>query len=186
MKEGLRSGETFERAFAALFPGFFEREEIRALPDSFVFAELVLNLKEPLPWTAPLPFPEGISFGLYEGPLKVLQEAVQTVEEDWVQYFDGGGRTFCAFDEGRIASFCALTDMGAAQGLHIGGPGCVGTLPAWRKKGIGLEMVRQTTLTLKAEGYDLSWIYYTGVAPWYAKLGYRTVLRWDRDGFRGL
>ena len=81
----------FEKAFIALFPGFFEREEIRALPDSSVFAELVLDLKEPLPWTSPLPFPKGISFGLYEGPAEILQEAVQTVEEDWVQYFDKGG-----------------------------------------------------------------------------------------------
>ena len=183
MKEGLRSGETFEKIFSALFPGFFEREEIRALPDSAVFAELVLDLKEPLPWTSPLPFPEGISFGLYEGPLKVLQEAVQTVEENWVQYFDKGGRTFCAFDEGRIASFCALTDMGFAQGLHIGGPGCVGTLPAWRKKGIGLEMVRRATEIFAREGYDVSWIHWTHLEQWYQKLGYRTALRWNKDGF---
>ena len=148
--ENLSGEGTFEKIFSALFPGFFEREEIRALPDSSVFAELVLDLKKPLPWTAPLPFHEGMSFGLYEGPAEILQEAVH---------------------------------MGAAEGLHIGGPGCVGTLPAWRKKGIGLEMVRRATEIFAREGYDVSWIHWTHLEQWYQKLGYKTALRWNKDGF---
>ena len=42
--------------------------------------------------------------------------------------------------------------------------------------------VEQKVFCLKEEGYDLSYIHYTGVAPWYAKLGYRTILKWDRHG----
>ena len=35
---------------------------------------------------------------------------------------------------------------------------------------------------LKDEGYDLSWIHYTAVGHWYAKLGYETVVRWNCKG----
>ena len=65
----------------------------------------------------------------------------------------------------------------------VGAPGCVGTVPACRRKGIGLKMVQNVTAILKRESYDLSCIHYTGVAPWYGKLGYETVLRWNRNGF---
>jgi hypothetical protein len=43
-------------------------------------------------------------------------------------------------------------------------------------------MVKGVTQILKEEGYDLSYIHYTGVAPWYHKLGYRTVLKWNKSG----
>ena len=57
------------------------------------------------------------------------------------------------------------------------------TDPAYRRRGIGLEMVRRATGILKEKGYDISYIHYTGVAHWYAKLGYQTVLRWNGNGF---
>ena len=94
----------------------------------------------------------------------------------------GGGRIFCAFDGDRTAAFCFLSDMGRYQGLRIGGPGCVGTVPEDRRQGIGLEMVRRATEILRRDGFDLSWIHYTHVGPWYMKLGYRPVLRWNSGG----
>ncbi len=66
---------------------------------------------------------------------------------------------------------------------RIGGPGCVGTLPEYRDRGIGLTMVRNVTGILKEELYDYSYIHYTYETAWYAKLGYRTVLRWNGKGF---
>ena len=105
------------------------------------------------------------------------------MEEDWVQYFGEKSRVYCAFDGEAIASFCIMDDWGMHDGLRISGPGCVGTVPAYRKKGIGLEMVRRATIMLKEEGFDLSWIHYTHIGPWYEKLGYRTVLRWNGKGF---
>ncbi len=62
--------------------------------------------------------------------------------------------------------------------IRIAGPGCVGTVLKFRNQGIGLEMVRRVTQLLKEEGYDWSYIHYTGVADWYARLGYERVLRW--------
>ena len=35
---------------------------------------------------------------------------------------------------------------------------------------------------LKEEGYDYSYIHYTYLAPWYERLGYKTVIKWNRDG----
>ena len=73
--------------------------------------------------------------------------------------------------------------MGSFRGLKIGGPGCVGTVPEYRRQGIGLRLVQLATGILKDQGYDLSYIHYTAVAPWYAKLGYQTVLKWNGRGF---
>lgn len=66
--------------------------------------------------------------------------------------------------------------------VKVGGPGCVGTLPEYRNQGIGLIMVERVTQILKEEGFDYSYIHYTGVAPWYGKLGYKTIVRWTGKG----
>ena len=44
----------------------------------------------------------------------------------------------------------------------------------------GLEL--KGTEILKNEGYDLSYIHYTGVADWYARLGYQSILQWTSQG----
>ena len=84
-----------------------------------------------------------------------------------------------------MAVFYTVNDMGThpyfGYPLKIAGP-CRRSVPAYRKQGIGLEMVRRVTMILKDEGYDLSYIHYTGVPHWYEKLGYRTVLRWTGTG----
>ena len=98
-------------------------------------------------------------------------------------FFGEDQRFYCAFDGDNIASFCIVEDMGIHCGLQVGGPGCVGTLPEYRRKGIGLEMVRRATVSLLDEGYDLFWIHYTSKERWYSKLGYTTVLRWNNKGF---
>ena len=66
--------------------------------------------------------------------------------------------------------------------IKIGGPGCVGTLPEYRNKGVGLSMVKYATQILKNEGFDYSYIHYTHISEWYSKLGYKTVLQWTKNG----
>lgn len=56
-------------------------------------------------------------------------------------------------------------------------PGCVGCVPEYRNKGIALEMIANVTQYLKEQGMDISFIFYTGVARWYEKIGYETFLR---------
>lgn len=171
----------YTELFNTLHPDFFSSEKIRSMPKDRVFTELVMDLRGELP-DAPLCYPSGITFDEYHGGLEPLHCAVRQVDEDWVQYFNEGDRVFCAFDGEKIAAFCSLDDNGLVNGVHIGGPGCVGTLPEYRKQGIGLEMVRRAAETLRRDGFDFSWIHYTHLADWYMKLGYKPVLRWTGGG----
>ena len=169
--------------FDRLFPGFFSDPDLRGLPAGAVFSELVLDLHTERPKDTLYELPEGIVFSEADGSAPAVLEAVRQTAEGWLPYFQAGSRVYCAMDGETVAAFCILTDWDLNLGLRIGGPGCVGTVPAYRRKGIGLELVRRATEKLGAEGFDLSWIHYTHLARWYQKLGYRTVLRWTGAGF---
>ena len=87
---------------------------------------------------------------------------------------------------GKAVSFCMIADLGVhsinGRKVKVGGPGCVGTIPQYRDKGIGLTMVKNVTQILKEEGYDYSYIHYTSEAAWYEKLGYQTSVKWTGKG----
>lgn len=168
--------------FARLHPGFFERPEIRALPEAYVFEEQLLNLRTFSAEAVFIDCPSRITFGFYQGDWEDLRAAVREVDEDWAPYFQPDGRAYCAFDGDRVVSFCLLDEFGTFEGLRIGGPGCVGTVPSHRRQSIGLKLVQNATALLQSEGFDLSYIHYTHVGPWYARLGYQTVLRWNAKG----
>ena len=172
----------YSELFNSLHPDFFKDKSIRSLPKEWIFTELVMDLRVDLPQATASHCPSKITFGEYHGDLAVLHDVVRKVDEGWVQYFNKGCRFYCAFDGEMIVSFCIIDDMGCFQGLHIGGPGCVGTIPEYRRQGIGLEMVRLATEIMRQEGFDISWIHYTHLANWYMKLGYKPVLRWNCDG----
>ena len=119
-------------------------------------------------------------YGFYKGDMEALRRAVAEVDGDWVKYFDGSGLVYAATVEGEIASFCLVsTDaenyLTEAYG-RVGMPGCVGTVPKFRGRGIGLEMVARVTQYLKEAGMDISFIFFTGVAEWYRKLGYEVFM----------
>ena len=173
----------YRELFSEKYPGFFAQPYVREMPEEDIFTELVMDLRTERPEVPAYRPPEGITFGVFRGDYAQLQAAVGQVDEDWVKYFPEGTRVFCAFDGDAAASFCILSDWGVHGGLRIGGPGCVGTVPAYRGKGIGLEMVRLATEAQREEGYSLSWIHYTHLEKWYSRLGYRTVLRWNCRGF---
>ena len=173
----------YRELFSEMHPGFFEKPYITGMPEENVFTELVMDLRAERPAVPAYRPPEGITFGKFSGDIAKLQEAVAQVDEDGVQYFGEKTPVFCAFDGGKTAAFCILSDWGVHGGLRIGGPGCVGTVPAYRGKGIGLEMVRLATELQREDGFGLSWIHYTHLEKWYSRLGYRTVLRWNHTGF---
>lgn len=172
--------------FNCLHPDFFESESIRDLPEEYVFDEMILSLNEFDIHKYDKKFDGDVSFGFYDGDLDELKKAVEKVEEHWASYFNEKGRIFCGYVNGKVASFCLVDDMGIhkinERALKIGGPGCVGTLPEYRDKGIGLTMVKHVTQILKKEDCDYSYIHYTYVAPWYEKLGYKTSIKWNRNG----
>ena len=173
----------YRELFDSMFPDFFTGDHIRQMQPERVFAELVMDLRKERPRETGFQAPGGVTFGVYDGAIGPLRKAVAQVDENWVRYFDENTRAFCAFDGEEVVSFCILSDWGRHQGLRVGGPGCVGTVPEYRERGIGLEMVRRATDILRDEGFDISWIHYTHLARWYEKLGYQTVLTWNGKGF---
>ena len=132
-------------------------------------------------YTDPLPALDGVAFGFFEGDPAPLLAAVREVEPNWAKYYDGREPAFCAFVGGKVVSFCLLSDFGEreilGQRVKVGGTGCVGTVPAYRRRGIGLKMVSLGTAILQERGFGYSYIHDTGVPDWYAKLGYQTVYR---------
>lgn len=120
------------------------------------------------------PAAEGADFEFCRG--SGLPEAVAAVDRDWVQYFDGG-EIFCGYSGGKIASFCLLdddVDCLFSDGTRVGSIGCVGTVPEFRRHGIGLKMVELAARELYSRGCEKIFIHYTGVYEWYAKIGFRT------------
>ena len=119
-------------------------------------------------------------YGWYNGEITALHKAVAEVDESWVQYFTEGAKVYASTVNGKIASFCLVsTDVSNyltdAYG-RVGMPGCVGTVPKHRSKGIAIEMIARVTAYLKESGMDISFIYFTGVADWYKKLDYQVFL----------
>lgn len=119
-------------------------------------------------------------YGWYDGDMEAMKAAVSLVDEGWTQYFINPRNIYVAKVNGEIASFC-LVDTNCQNYLtdqygKVGMPGCVGTVPKYRNKGIALEMIARATEYLKMQGMDVSFIFYTGVAQWYKKLGYKTFL----------
>ena len=172
----------YRKLFDSMFPGFFNETGIKSMAEKSIYAELVMDLRKAAPKPAAYPCPDSIVFDIFHGEIEKLTEAVGRVDQEWIRYFGGKNRTFCAFEKDTIASFCILEDWGRQGTLRIGGPGCVGTVQKYRKRGIGLEMVRRATNILKDEGFDISWIHYTHLQDWYEKLGYQTVLKWNCKG----
>jgi len=168
--------------FNTIKPGFLESEGIRSIPPEEVYEEQIMDLRTFSPDALNISCPEHIVFGMYEGDLPTLLQSVGRVEEGWLGCYHPGDRIYCAMDGDKIASFCLFDDFGEYKGLRIGGPGCVGTVPEYRRQGIGLKMVQNVTAILKQQGYDLGYIHYTGVGHWYEKLGYRTIVKWNSQG----
>lgn len=174
--------------FYSMYPEHFEREVVRGLPEELVFDEMLLPLKEFDIHKYEKALDNGISFGFYDGGLDELKKEVEKVESYWSPYYDGRHRIYCGYVEGKTASFCLVEDKGLysinGRAVKVGGPGCVGTLPEYRDRGIGLTMVKHVTQILKEEGYDYSYIHFTGVAQWYEKLGYKTSIKWSKNGIQ--
>ena len=177
----------WEALFLEMHPGFFDAENIRSMKEEWVCDEMILRLEDFDPDAWRKSFDGSVTFGPFRGSMEELRAAVEKVVPPWLELYREDSRVYCGYIDGKIASFCMIENMGThlldGRTQKIGGPGCVGTVPEYRRRGIGLQMVKDVTQILKDEGYDISYIHYTGVAPWYARLGYRTVLRWNKNGF---
>ena len=172
--------------FAQLSPGFFEDPTIRALDPSVVYEQMIFDLRDRGPLDMDIPVPENVHFGFFDGDYDALSGAVYKVGPHWVPHYVPGERIYCGYAGDEVVSFCLLQNFGTAtyygKTVRVAGPGCVGTVPEFRRQGIGLRMIRNATNILMFAGYDLSYINWTGVARWYGHLGYETLARWTSRG----
>lgn len=126
--------------------------------------------------------PDNANYRFFDGEHSELLRAVGEVDEEWVQYFTDDNKVFCAFKNNELASFCIVDEEVhclLSDGKNkVGSIGCVGTLPRFRKQGIGLYMVELATEFLAEKGCDNSFIHCTHLEKWYGKLGYKTFLKY--------
>lgn len=146
--------------------------------DNGEFAEMILDITDYREKTMLI---DDTEFRFFDGEIEDLRYAVALVDKDWVQYFKESTPVFCAYKNGELVSFC-IVDVEAECILEtgnkkVGSIGCVGTVPRFRRLGIGLRMVDLATIYLKNKGCKLSSISYTPVENWYKKLGYLTYAR---------
>ncbi|MBO5986400.1 MAG: GNAT family N-acetyltransferase, partial [Lachnospiraceae bacterium] len=187
LRSDLVTKKQYEALFLEMNPGYFEREYVQRVSEDEPASEMFLRLQEFDEKRYEKAFPENVTFGYYDGDLEELRQAVEKVVPHWVNFFGEKSRVYCGFVDGKIASFCLIEDFGEhevnGQVWKIGGPGCVGTVPEYRDRGIGLTMVKNVTKILRDELYDQSYIHYTYETKWYGKLGYKTFLSWCGKGF---
>ena len=145
-----------------------------------MFVEMALDLHE---YQEKLPSNNTVSFGVYSGDLEKIRKLVEKVDPKWCKYFTDDTTIFCGFINKEPVSFCIIPDTADSilfdDKIKIGGIACVGTVPDYRKRGIGLKMVDMATLGLKKLGYDIAYIHYTHLEKWYNKLGYETIARFS-------
>ena len=177
----------YEDLFLEMNPGYFDRDYVKKVPENEPASEMLLCLRDFDRECYVKSFDDNVTFGNYHGDMDKLKEDVARVVPHWVNFFGEDSKVFCGYIDGRVASFCQIEDFGehmvCGEKWKIGGPGCVGTLPEFRNRGIGLSMVREVTGILKEEQYDYSYIHYTYETGWYGKLGYKTFVRWNGKGF---
>lgn len=144
-------------------------------------AEMKLELDAFSAEKVDIPVSPNVSFGEYNGSLSELHSAVAAVDPDWVRYFDGSN-VFCGYLDGEIASFCITEEWERClltDGKRkVGSIGCVGTVPKFRRRGIGLKMVSLAADKLKEMGCGCCFIHYTHVFDWYARIGAEAFL-WE-------
>ena len=141
------------------------------------FCEMYIDIAD---YSDTLP-PSADTFGFLSGRRDELIAAVNSVDAEWPQFFDGGD-FFCAFGaDGKIESFCIVEDdvrCAVSSGkIRTGSVGCVGTVPLARGKGTGLKMVSLALEALRRRGCGRCYIHWTHLDKWYGKLGARVAFR---------
>lgn len=129
------------------------------------------------------PCPDNVTFGYISEDRKAeLLTAVEKVSEEWIQYFTFDSPIFAAEVDGKIVGFC-IVDINADTFIStdknsVGVVGCVGTVPEYRRKGIGLAMAANAVQDAKLKGCDEIFIHYTYLDWWYGRLGFKTFLHY--------
>ncbi len=186
LRSDLITEEQYVKLFDELRPNFFAREDVQERPEWAISWEELLRLKGFDPYKYIDKLPENITFEMYHGDLKPIHEAVCEVSPDWVQYFNEDSHIFCAKDNGKIISFALLENAGEHEvdGMKwkVGCPGCLGTIPEYRGRGIGGAMHLLLMKSFRDEFYDVCYLHNNARAKWYESFGCKKILQWNKNG----
>ena len=125
----------------------------------------------------PIPKPKNITYRLAErSDFDGLLKAVEQVLPEWVPLFrECDDEVFLATSDSEIAGFLMLSEQGGIFTKNAekhGCIGCVGTVPKYRKQGIGLDMTARAVQLLKERGCDKVQLLYLVLDKWYGRLGF--------------
>ena len=123
--------------------------------------------------------PEGVEFVL-SCVDDAVRETVNAVNPQWMGVFDSTDEdVILAKTEGRIVGFCLACAWNRFYSgrRDVGSVACVGVLPGYRTRGIGLAMVSRALGYLEEEGFRRAELLYTYIPGWYGKLGFEPLHR---------
>ncbi len=127
-----------------------------------------------LPHGITVSIPDGVTFELSASDTDVLQ-AVKSVEDKWLGVYESTDEdVLLAKRNGTIAGFCLVSAWNRFFGSRrdVGSVSCVGVLPEYRNRGIGLAMVSEALIHLTNEGCTRAELLHTSIPQWYGKLGF--------------
>ncbi len=132
-----------------------------------------------------IPKPENVTYRLAKDSDKEeLLKAVQAAEPGWTDlYRNCDDDILLAICDDKIVAFEMINENGGIftkeDNIIHGCIGCVGTIPQYRKRGIGLDMTANAVQRLRALGCDKVQLLYLVLDKWYGKLGfYITSTQW--------
>ena len=97
--------------FHSMHPNFFEQEYIQSLSEEWTFDEMFLRLDEFDMSKYEKSLDTSITFGFFEGNREELLEVVEQVDSDWIKFFIGEDRVFCAYLDGKVVSVETITEL---------------------------------------------------------------------------
>lgn len=137
------------------------------------------DMTVPLPVLKTADIPNSVTFALQCANDAVL-EAVKNVEPAWLGVYENTDEdVILAKVNGNIAGFCLVSAWNrfSAGRRDVGSVSCVGVLPEYRKRGIGLAMVSEALGYLTEEGFARAELLHTSIPGWYGKLGFEPLHR---------
>lgn len=148
-------------------PRFFEKR-------GYVRTGYTYDMTVSLPAEKTAEIPDGVTFELTAADARVL-DAVKAVEKSWLGVYETTDEdVLLANVNGKIAGFCIPAGWNRFFGSRrdVGSVSCVGVLPEYRNRGVGLAMVSEALRYLSGSECTRAELLYTFIPHWYGKLGF--------------
>jgi ribosomal protein S18 acetylase RimI-like enzyme len=160
---------------------FFQR---RGYSADWTSVNMALPLADFDPQSLRIPAaPQGLAFRFAQAEdLPTLLRAVESAQPCWLEIFRrlGDAPVLLAEENGELLGFECLDPRGGlfvTGGTQVGSIGCVGVIPAARKRGVGRAMVAHGAAWLKAQGCAWTELRFVELVDWYRAIGFEVTGR---------